>query len=184
MKTGKEVWRTAEPDSDPGKAAETADDVKRRRTAPPESGKKKKKGRRPKGAGGGVGPGTATLVVKDGVVLSLRGSNLAALSAKDGETLWSDAAGGGFRSPGDVFVINNLVWTGKSFSTGRDLKTGEVKKTLDVAAAIQTAGHHCRSGFSREFSDKIASNSRLKPLLQSIRLSPPGWEQLQPTMAV
>ena len=144
IKTGKQVWSTAGPDPEPGpKAAEPVDAGKAKKATGRQSDKKKKVAR-PKGQGGGLGPGSATLVVRDGVVLSQRGSNLVALSAEDGKRLWSGGCGAGFRSPGDVFVIDGLVWTGKDFAAGRDLKTGEVRKTLPVLSAIQTAGHHHR----------------------------------------
>jgi len=128
LKTGEEVWRTADLDPAPAKG---------------QSNKNRKGGKSGKPIGG-ASSGSSTLVVKDGVVLSLRGSNLVALSAEDGKTLWSGGGGAGFRSPGDVFVIGDLVWTGKDFAAGRDLKTGEVKRTLPVLSAIQTAGHHHR----------------------------------------
>ncbi len=128
LKTGEQVWSTAAPSAD----------------APDRKGGKPKTKTTTKSPGGGSGAGSATLVVSDGVVLSLRGSKLVALSATDGEKLWSGDGGSGFRSPGDVFVIKGLVWTGKDFSSGRDAKTGEVKKLLPVLSAIQTAGHHHR----------------------------------------
>jgi len=150
LKTGKEVWRTAEPDAAAAKAAKPAAKEKKKPAADKpgkrDDEKEKKKPKRPKKkpTGGGITSGASTLVVKDGVVLSLRRSNLKALSAEDGKELWSGGGGAGFRSPGDVFVIDGLVWTGKNFSTGRDLKTGEVKRTTSALSAIQSAGHHHR----------------------------------------
>jgi len=139
LRTGAEVWRTAEPDATPNDAAATVGSGQQKKTA---AGKKRSP--KPKGTGGGIGPGSATLVVKDGVLLSLRGANLVVRSAEDGTKLWEGAAGAGFRSPGDVFVIAGLVWTGKDFAAGRDLRTGEVKQTVPWLSAIQTAGHHHR----------------------------------------
>ena len=144
LKTGAEVWRTAEPDAAPDAAPDDATEPAASRRQKKPATAAKTKAPTPKGTGGGIGPGSDTLVVKDGVVLSLKGSNLVALSAEDGTRLWEGAAGAGMRSPGDVFVIDGLVWTGKDFAAGRDLRTGEVKKTVPFLSAIQTAGHHHR----------------------------------------
>jgi outer membrane protein assembly factor BamB len=100
--------------------------------------------------------GVNTLVVADDVVLSKLSGRLTALSAERGEKLWDCDAGGGFHAPLDVFVIDGLVWQGlhtsdsvapapvHDFAEGRDLHTGEVKATNDVAVDLQTAGHHHR----------------------------------------
>lgn len=140
LSSGRQVWRTSARGTKPAGPDEQKKNPRRQPG---------KRAGRPKGTAGGVTPGSATLVVSHGVVLSLRGSKLAARSAADGELLWSGTAGAGFRSPGDVFVIDgpgdgSLVWTGKDFAAGRDLRTGQVKKTLPVLSAIQTAGHHHR----------------------------------------
>jgi len=95
---------------------------------------------------GSRGPGwsVATLVVHAGVALLAADGQLAALSAAEGKQLWTCACPAGFRSPADVFVIDGLVWTGPTFGEGRDLRTGEIKRTNAAAEDIWTVGHHHR----------------------------------------
>lgn len=100
--------------------------------------------------------GKHTLVVTDGVVLCKLSGMLTALSAEKGQKLWECKAGGGFHSPLDIFVIDGLVWQGlhvsgsvapapvHDFSEGRDLHTGEVKRTNTIMVDLQTSGHHHR----------------------------------------
>jgi len=100
--------------------------------------------------------GQHTLVVKDGVVLCKLSEKLKAFSAEDGDVIWECEAGGGFHSPVDIFVIDGLVWQGMhvrdsvapppvdDFDKGRDLRTGEVKRTNSIMIDLQTAGHHHR----------------------------------------
>jgi len=89
-----------------------------------------------------------------------------ALSAEDGEVLWQDEAAECFHGAVDVFVIDRLAWVsrgparfffewtrpildqmlGKDFYienvTGRDFRTGEIKKTVDAAEAFTLTHHH------------------------------------------
>ena len=89
-----------------------------------------------------------------------------ALSAEDGKVLWQDEAAECFHGAVDVFVIDGLAWVsrgpvrffferprpildqmlGQDFyienGTGRDLRTGEVKKTIDAAEAFTLSHHH------------------------------------------
>ena len=100
--------------------------------------------------------GKYTLVVVDGVVLCKLSGRLMALSAQNGQKLWECEAGAGFHSPVDIFVIDGLVWQGlhksdsvapppkRSFNEGRDLHTGEVKRTNTIMVDLQTSGHHHR----------------------------------------
>ncbi|MBC8869714.1 MAG: PQQ-binding-like beta-propeller repeat protein [Planctomycetes bacterium] len=74
---------------------------------------------------------------------------LIALSADDGSELWRTTTAQGFNAPSDVFVANGLVWTSTvpnltsmDFTEGRDLRTGEVKRQFDTAAAFTTTHHH------------------------------------------
>lgn len=102
------------------------------------------------------GYGKYTLVVADDVVLCKLSGKLTALSSEDGSKLWECKAGGGFRSPLDIFVIDGLVWQGLhtsdsvapapvyDFDKGLDLHTGQVKKDNSVLVDLQTAGHHHR----------------------------------------
>ncbi len=73
------------------------------------------------------------------------GGTLAALSADDGSPLWKTAYKPGLESyPGDIFVINRLVWLGPDFSEARDLHTGKVERKQDVLERLWTTGHHHR----------------------------------------
>ena len=127
LKSGKELWNTntnpALNDKEPQKG----------------KGSRKK----PKPGSRGVGWAVSTLVIKDGVALLASGGKLSAYSAKDGKQLWENTSKAGFKSASDLFVINSLVWT-NPFSEGYDLRTGEVRKQLNILGAIQTAGHHHR----------------------------------------
>jgi len=105
-------------------------------------------------ATGPMGQFSGTLVVSDGVVLMVAketdrsqkrgGLMLVALSAADGKKLWDAPCGPGFCSPPDVLVAGGLVWTGKDFEAGRDLRTGQINKPFDVASGLWKAGHHHR----------------------------------------
>jgi outer membrane protein assembly factor BamB len=70
---------------------------------------------------------------------------LAALSAAEGKVLWRAVHRPGLESyPGDIFVIDGLVWLGPDFAEGRDLRTGEVKKRNPIMERLWTIGHHHR----------------------------------------
>jgi outer membrane protein assembly factor BamB len=93
-------------------------------------------------------------------------AQVTALSAEDGDVLWQDEAAECFHGPVDIFVIDGLAWVsrgparfffertrpilaqefGEDFYieevAGRDLRTGEVKKTIDAAEAFTLAHHH------------------------------------------
>jgi outer membrane protein assembly factor BamB len=128
---GTEAWSTAKP------AAPSKPEPQKK-----PQGKKGRKKR--KGGSRRAGMSVATLVVQDDIVLWADGRKLKALSARDGKELWEAPAPAGFRSPVDVFVIDGLVWVGKDFTEGRDLKSGEVKKRNKVYSTLRTAGHHHR----------------------------------------
>ena len=112
----------------------------------------------------------ARLIVKDGVVLCTYGGKnpavlnrdrwqylgahprvneyggtLAALSAETGEVLWETAYRPGLESyPGDIFVVDGLVWPGPDFAEALDLHTGEVRRRNPVIDRLWTTGHHHR----------------------------------------
>ncbi len=91
---------------------------------------------------------------------------VSALSAEDGEVLWQDEASECFHGAVDVFVIDGMVWASRGPArfffertrpildqvlggdfyiesvAGRDLRTGEVKKTIDAAEAFTLSHHH------------------------------------------
>ncbi|MHC4700614.1 MAG: outer membrane protein assembly factor BamB family protein [Planctomycetota bacterium] len=73
-----------------------------------------------------------TLVIyKDVVLYSPTVSSIVALDAHDGSVLWkSKHPRAGHHSPGDVLVVNDLVWSGGSGATpfiGKNLLTGNVE---------------------------------------------------------
>jgi outer membrane protein assembly factor BamB len=84
-----------------------------------------------------------TLVVHDGVVLSATGATLTALSLDDGRVLWTGESKPDFHAPADLFVAGGLVWSGLFATEGLDLKTGKVRRTLDITGLL-TPGHHPR----------------------------------------
>ncbi len=137
--TGRELWTSPAAGAKPkGREAPKA--------AKAAKGKPKRR-RRPRAARS-VGWSVTTLVVHDGVVLLADAGRLTALSGRDGKGLWSCPGKPGFRSPSDVFVTagpeGKLVWINPGFSEGRDLRTGQVRKTNPVLADLQTVGHHHR----------------------------------------
>jgi outer membrane protein assembly factor BamB len=91
---------------------------------------------------------------------------LTAMSAQDGKVLWRGDASESFHGAVDVFVVDGLVWApqgpaqfffeplrpilteqiGEDFYienvTGRNLRTGEVEKTIDAAKAFTLIHHH------------------------------------------
>jgi len=102
-----------------------------------------------------------TLVVHDDVVLFAGGEkmvrhrggkdSMTALSAETGKVLWSaEHPPSGYDSPEDVFVIDGLVWTAPMTNradtglfTGRDLKTGEIKKRFPADDGGHMPHHRC-----------------------------------------
>jgi outer membrane protein assembly factor BamB len=91
---------------------------------------------------------------------------LTAMSAQDGEVLWQGDASESFHGAVDIFVVDGLVWApqgparfffeplrpilaeqiGEDFYIenvrGRNLRTGEVEKTIDAAKAFTLIHHH------------------------------------------
>ncbi len=97
-----------------------------------------------------------TLVAYDDVVLLLGPKQMVALSADDGKILWkgSGSRGPGVSNPPDVFVAGGLVWYGgpegkhqkdstRVRKSGHDPRTGEIKRTVDVANLMSPL-HHFR----------------------------------------
>jgi len=96
-----------------------------------------------------------TLVIYDDVVLFVDGRlkrKIRALSAEDGTLLW-DAPhypAGHAGSPEDLMVIDGLVWCGKiaggnhsGIFTGRDTKTGQVKREFTPNVDTYWFHHRC-----------------------------------------
>ena len=74
------------------------------------------------------------------------GLYLTAFSLDDGKPLWRQSGGRGQAAactqPTDLFVAGGIVWCGGSLE-GRDLHTGDVRKTLSIGKLI-SPGHHYR----------------------------------------
>ncbi|NOZ19559.1 MAG: PQQ-binding-like beta-propeller repeat protein [Planctomycetes bacterium] len=95
--------------------------------------------------------GPTLLVYKDIVLFAGGNRKMSALSLKDGKILWTaEHHRGGHMSPGDLLVVDNLVWSGQVASgsdsgvfTGRDLRTGEVKSEFEPDIKIYWFHHRC-----------------------------------------
>ncbi|MHC4404927.1 MAG: outer membrane protein assembly factor BamB family protein, partial [Planctomycetota bacterium] len=105
---------------------------------------------------GGSRHSGGTLVMYEDVVLFTSKEGLTALSAADGEKLWTGprVSGPGISHPPDLFVAGGLVWGGDTPGMhsrertavkrdGYDLKTGKVRRTVDVAQLFSPL-HHVR----------------------------------------
>jgi len=71
---------------------------------------------------------------------------LVTYSLEDGKELWRAPYSENYNTPGDIFVIDGVVWVGNlrgggdpGFTEGRDLKTGEITTTIPPQKA---GGHH------------------------------------------
>ena len=109
---------------------------------------------------------TGTMIVSDGVVVHASPNKLAGFATDTGALLWEQPKryiGHLWYEWKDVFVINGLVWTWSaemgegSFDIGRkrkqrtlhpesangyDIKTGELKKQIDLGTIFNTNHHH------------------------------------------
>lgn len=92
------------------------------------------------------------LVVHDDVVLYAGGDgNIKGVDVKSGEELWgAKFPNSGYQSPQDLMVVNGLVWlapltSGKDTGvyTGRDPRTGEVKKEFSPDVDTYWFHHRC-----------------------------------------
>ncbi len=133
--TGKEMWTfdhaSLQPQAAPPKE--------------PAKGKPAKKPTRKKRSVFGASFFAPTIVIceRDGVVLASDRGKLTALSLVQGKPLWSCPSPPDFHAPADVFLADGLVWSGIFATQGRDPRTGEVKRTIDITGLL-TPGHHAR----------------------------------------
>jgi outer membrane protein assembly factor BamB len=89
------------------------------------------------------------------------GGRLAALSAESGKVLWETAYKPGLESyPGDIFVVDGLVWLGPDFVEARDLHTGQVKNGKPVLEGLWTTGHHHRCYPAKATSRYVLTGKR------------------------
>ncbi|MDP6524889.1 MAG: PQQ-binding-like beta-propeller repeat protein [Kiritimatiellia bacterium] len=68
-------------------------------------------------------------------------SSLCAYAVEDGKQLWSAPCSEKYNSQVDLFVIRGLVWFSPGYQ-GRDLKTGEVKETINIKGDRVGMAHH------------------------------------------
>jgi outer membrane protein assembly factor BamB len=107
-------------------------------------------------APGGNRHAGGTLVMHDDVVLFTAADGLTAFSAEDGHKLWTGpkVSGPGITHPPDLFVAAGLVWSGDEPGMnsrertavrrdGRDPKTGEIRRTVEVPELFSPL-HHVR----------------------------------------
>jgi len=85
-------------------------------------------------------------------------SELTAYDLESGKPLWSTPCAEGSHVPNEVFVIDGLVWAGEQkarasqdYRVGRDLHTGEVRRTVPPSQAWVGYHHH------RCYRDKATS---------------------------
>jgi len=85
-------------------------------------------------------------IVSSGGFEDRQDAELVAYSLDDGRELWRAPYSENYDTPGDIFVINGVVWVGNlragrdpGFTQGRDLSTGEITATIP---AQKPGGHH------------------------------------------
>ena len=136
LATGKDVWRRQIDRSQPAKN-------------PPKRG----------GPTEAFDAPTLVLSPAHGVVLLADSGRLVALDLRSGEVLWNAPAAPDFRAPTDLFLADGLVWAGLFAVEGRDPRTGEVRRTLDVEGLI-TPGHHPRCYRNKATNRYLISGKR------------------------
>lgn len=73
------------------------------------------------------------------------GGKLAALSVEDGSVLWETAYLPNLEgAPGEIYVLDGVVWLGPDFAEPRDLYTGQIKRSRQIIDRLWTDGHHHR----------------------------------------
>ncbi|MEM7473444.1 MAG: PQQ-binding-like beta-propeller repeat protein [Planctomycetota bacterium] len=117
------------------------------------------------------------LVIHDDVVLYAGGDGkMLSFDAKAGKVLWNaEHPNSGYQSPQDLMVMNGLVWCAPTTSgkdtgvfTGRDPKTGEVKK--EFPPDVETYWFHHRCYIAK------ATNNFLMPSRTGIEFVDPNEE--------
>jgi outer membrane protein assembly factor BamB len=109
-----------------------------------------------------------TLVAHNDILLVGTPKKLEALSAETGELVWEGPGGrSGFAgaNPVNIYVIDGLVWSPAgarrgSVAEGRDIRTGEVVRTIELPAFMYTAGHHFRCYRGKATERYLLENKR------------------------
>ena len=152
LKTGRDVWRR------PIDRQAIAWDGKTGKAGAPKAKKARKPGKRGGFTQAFYAP-TLVMAPDHGVVLSADLGTLATLDLKTGEVLWSCRCVPDFRAPADLFLADGLVWAGLFAVEGRDPRTGEVKRKLDITGLL-TPGHHPRCYCNKATERFIISDKR------------------------
>ena len=85
---------------------------------------------------------TAIIAHSDAVLVMQSGVTLA-LSTNTGEEIWQ-GPGTGIRGRNpDMFVVNDMVWSGRPHFDARNIKTGELVKKMELQKVLES-GHHRR----------------------------------------
>ena len=109
-----------------------------------------------------------TLIAHDDMLLVGTPKKLEALSVETGKLLWAGKGGrSGFAgsNPVNLYVIDGLAWSpagarAGSVAEGRDLRTGEVKRTIALPQYMYTAGHHFRCYRGKATERYLLENKR------------------------
>ena len=143
LKTGRDVWRQQ---------------IDRQQV--PSGGAAEPK-RRPKRSGFSAASYAPTLVMAPeyNVVLLADGGTLVALDLETGKALWRCPCVPDFNAPADVFVADGLVWAGLFATEGRDPRTGDIKRSLNIQGLL-TPGHHPRCYRNKATQRFIISGKR------------------------
>ncbi len=104
---------------------------------------------------GGKGQGETELVEQENITWSFNAGatsimgELVAFAADTGRQLWTTDAMAAYGAQMDCFVVNDLVYVGKSsrrhtadFTKAFDVRTGEIKSEMDTASAFTRTHHH------------------------------------------
>ncbi len=101
---------------------------------------------------------------KDVVLLATPKKKCEAFDAKTGKLIWTGKGGRGTAfntTPMDLFVIDDMLWfTSGTRYEGKDLYTGEVKRTIDLPKFFLTPGHHLRCYRAKATTRYILDNKR------------------------
>lgn len=105
-----------------------------------------------------------TMIAHDNVLLVGTARKLEAFSAETGELVWSGKGGRAIYGAVNMYVIDGLIWMplmeGLSTLVGRDLMTGNVKRTIELPKYMYTSGHHFRCYRGKATERYLLENKR------------------------
>lgn len=85
-------------------------------------------------------------------VLVIQSTVTLALSARSGEKLWQGPGVAGQGRYPDMFIVGDLVWSGRPHFNARRIGTGEIVQTLELQQVLES-GHHRRC-----YTDRATAN--------------------------